>query len=257
MSVLVFSHALSHMLLTTNGASVDALKHAAAAVAVDLIPSHSIVGIGSGSTVAFFIELLGERVRAGKLQVVGVPTSYQTRLLARQHGVPIQDAIDVDHVALTVDGADEIDPAGNLIKGAGGAHVMEKLVAACADRFIVVADESKLVRTLGERFPIPVEVIAPSMPFVLRRLQELRGAPVLRSGPGKLGPVISDLGNPILDVQFGLIHSPEQLSYELNNLPGVVGHGLFINMASDVIVARLPVDNPTIEHLTFRRPPAP
>lgn len=257
MSVLVFPHAFSHILSTTNGASVDALKHAAAAVAVDLIPSHSIVGLGSGSTLAFFIELLGERIRAGKLQVVGVPTSYQTRLLARQHGVPIQDAIDVDHVDLTVDGADEIDLAGNLIKGAGGAHVMEKLMAACADRFIVVADESKLVRTLGERFPIPIEVIAPSMPFVLRRLQELGGSPTLRCGSGKLGPVISDLGNPIIDVKFGLIRDPAKLNRELNDLPGVVGHGLFVNMTSDVIVARLPADNPTIERHTFTRPPAP
>lgn len=233
---------------------MDALKHAAAAAAVDLVPPHVVLGLGSGSTLAFFIKLLGERVRTEKLQIVGVPTSYQTRMLARQHGVPIQDAIDIDHMNLAVDGADEIDPVGNLIKGAGGAHVMEKLVAACADRFIVVADESKLVRTLGERFPVPVEVIVPSVPFVLRRLQELGGTPVVRCGPGKLGPVMSDLGNPIIDVRFGIIHDAAALDHTLNNLPGVVGHGLFINMTHDVIIAKSPVDNPLIEHRTLMSP---
>jgi ribose 5-phosphate isomerase A len=233
---------------------VDALKYAAAAAAVNLVPSRAILGLGSGSTLAFFIELLGQRVREEQLQVVGVPTSYQTRLLARQHGVPIQDAIDVNHVDFAVDGADEIDPVGNLIKGAGGAHVMEKLVAACADRFIVVADESKLVRTLGERFPIPVEVIVPSVPFVLRRLQELGGTPLVRCGPGKLGPVMSDLGNPIIDVRFGVIHDAAALDHALNNLPGVVGHGLFINMTNDVIVAKSPVENPLVEHRTLTSP---
>jgi ribose 5-phosphate isomerase A len=232
---------------------VDALKQAAAAVAVDLVPANSILGLGSGSTLAFFLKLLGERIRAGKLQVIGVPTSYQTRLLARQYGVPIQDAIDIDHVDLAVDGADEIDPAGNLIKGAGGAHVMEKLVAACADRFIIVADESKIVSTLGVRSSVPVEVIAPSVSFALRRLQELGGAPTLRCGPGKLGPVISDLGNPIIDAWFGLIQDPAKLNHELNNLPGVVGHGLFINMTNDVIVAKSPVENPEIECRSLKR----
>ncbi|MGE0681406.1 MAG: ribose-5-phosphate isomerase RpiA [Candidatus Binatia bacterium] len=233
---------------------MDALKQAVAAAAVDLVPSHTILGLGSGSTLAFFIKLLGERVRTGQLQIVGVPTSYQTRLLARQHGIPIQDAMDIDHVDLTIDGADEIDPTGNLIKGAGGAHVMEKLVAACADRFIVVADESKLVHTLGERFPVPVEVIVPSVPFILRRLQELGGTPVVRCGPGKLGPVMSDLGNPIIDVRFDVIHDAAALDHILNNIPGVVGHGLFINMAHEVIVAKSPVENPLIERRMLTNP---
>lgn len=230
---------------------MDALKQAAAAAAVDLVPPNSILGLGSGSTLAFFIALLGERIRTQKLQVVGVPTSYQTRLLAKQHGVPIQDAADIDHVDLTIDGADEIDPAGNLIKGAGGAHVMEKLVAACADRLIIVADESKLVHTLGERFPVPVEVLVQAVPFALRRLQEMGGTPTLRCGPGKLGPVISDLGNPIIDVRFGLIHDTAALDLALNTLPGIVGHGLFIAMATDVLVAKLPLEAPMIERRIF------
>lgn len=232
---------------------MDALKHAAAAAALDLIPSHVVLGLGSGSTLAFFLALLGERVRAGALQVVGVPTSYQTRLFARQHGIPIQDAIDVDHIDVAIDGADEVDPSGNLIKGAGGAHVLEKLVAACADRFVVIADESKLVQTLGERFPVPVEVIAPAVPFVLRRLQELGGTPTLRNGVKKLGPVVSDLGNLIIDVHFGPIQDAAWLNHELNSIPGMVGHGLFLNMTHDVIVAKAPQEQPRIERRVFPR----
>jgi ribose 5-phosphate isomerase A len=234
---------------------VDTLKKAAAAAAVALVPPRSVLGLGSGSTLAIFLELLGERIRAGQLEVVGVPTSYQTRLLARQYGIAIQDAIDTHHVDMTIDGADEIDPAGNLIKGGGGAHVMEKLVAACADRFVIVADESKLVQTLGERFPVPVEVIAPAAAFVLRRLQELGGTPTLRNGVKKLGPVVSDLGNLIIDAHFGPISDPERLNHELNSIPGVVGHGLFLNMTSEVIVAKAPLDNPILERRSFPKPP--
>lgn len=232
---------------------MDALKRAAAAAAVDLVSSHTVLGLGSGSTVAFFIQLLGERVRTEQLQIVGVPTSYQTRLLARQHGVPIQDAIDIDYVDLAVDGADEIDPLGNLIKGAGGAHVLEKVVAACADHFVIIADESKRVHTLGERVPVPVEVIAPAVPSALRRLQALGGTPALRNGVKKLGPVVSDLGNLIIDVYFGPIAEPERLNHDLNNIPGMVGHGLFLNMTHEVIVAKAPPENPLLERRTFTR----
>lgn len=232
---------------------MDALKKAAAAAALDFVPPNAVLGLGSGSTLAFFIELLGERVRTRQIHLVGVPTSHQTRILARQQGIPIQDATDTEHIDLAIDGADEIDPVGNLIKGAGGAHVMEKLVAACADRFMVVADEAKLVRTLGERFPIPVEVIAPSVPFALRRLHALGGEPVLRCGPGKLGPVISDLGNPIIDVHFGVLRDPERLNQDLNNIPGLVGHGLFLNMTHDIIVAKPPLEDPMVEHRTLTR----
>jgi ribose 5-phosphate isomerase A len=230
---------------------VDVLKKAVAAAAVDLVSSNTILGLGSGSTLAFFIELLGERVHTEQLRIVGVPTSYQTRLLAHQYGVPIQDAMDTAHVDLTIDGADEIDPAGNLIKGAGGAHVMEKLVAACADRFVVVADDSKLVQVLGERFPVPVEVIAPAVLFVQRQLQKLGGTPILRNGVKKFGPVVSDLGNLIIDVRFGLIHDPERLNHDLNSIPGVVGHGLFLNMTNEIIVAKAPLNDPRIERHSF------
>jgi ribose 5-phosphate isomerase A len=218
---------------------VDALKKAAALAAADLVQTNTVVGLGSGSTVAFLIEELGERIRQGRLQIVSVPTSYDTRLRARACGIPLLDAMDIDRVDLTIDGADEIDSAGNMIKGGGGAHVMEKLVAALAHRFVVIVDETKCVQTLGGRkYPVPIEVIAPALPFVVRCLRELGGEPAVRNGSGKLGPVISDLGNPLINVDFGPIGDAPRLNNLLDSIPGVVGHGLFIGMADQVLVGR-------------------
>lgn len=227
---------------------MDTLKKAAALAAVELVPNGTLVGLGSGSTVAFVIEELGKRVRQGRLHIVGVPTSYDTRTRAKEEGIPIRDTIDVDSVDLTIDGADEVDPAGNLLKGGGGAHVMEKVVAALGRQFVVVVDESKLVQTLGQgKYPVPVEVIAPALPFVMRCMQDLGGKPIVRNGSGKLGPVISDLGHPIINVDFGPIADAPRLSQQLDSIPGVVGHGLFIGMANQVIVARSPADHPIVE----------
>lgn len=232
---------------------MDALKQAAALAAVELIPNNAVVGLGSGSTLVYFIQELGARVRQRKLKIAGVPTSYQARFLARQYDIPLWDPMDVESVDIAVDGADEVDPTGHLIKGAGGAHVMEKLIAACAKQFIVVVDERKCVKTLGERTTIPIEVIAPALAFVMRRLRELGGTPVMRNGNGKVGPVISDLGHPIIDVQFGLIADVARLDQQLNDLPGVLGHGLFVGMTDQVIVARSPAERPIIETLRFAR----
>jgi ribose 5-phosphate isomerase A len=231
-----------------NGVSVDALKKAAALAAADLVQTHTVVGLGSGSTIAFLIEELGERIRQGRLQIVSVPTSYDTRLLARACGIPLLDAMDVDRVDLTIDGADEVDPAGNMIKGGGGAHVMEKLVAALAYRFVVIVDETKCVQTLGGRkYPVPVEVIAPALPFVARCLRDLGGKAVVRNGSGKLGPVISDLGHPIINVDFGPITDAPRLNNIFDSIPGVVGHGLFIGMADQVIVGRASAQGSSVD----------
>jgi len=232
---------------------VDELKKAAAMAAVEQVPTGSIVGLGTGSTLAYFIRDLGERIHKGSLQIIGVPTSLQARLLAKEYGIPIRDPMDVDHVDITIDGADEVDPAGNVIKGGGGAHVTEKLVAALSERFVIVVDETKLVQTLGEKFPVPVEVIAPALSFALKCLEDLGGQPALRTGAGKIGPVISDLGNPIIDAHFGPIADAGWLDRQINNLPGVVGHGLFIGMAHQVIVARPPEANPRVEIISFER----
>jgi ribose 5-phosphate isomerase A len=230
---------------------VDALKKAAAFAALELIPNNTVVGLGSGSTLLYFIKELGVRIRSGQLHVVGVPTSFQSHFLAKEAGVPLLDPMSVDSVDITVDGADEIDPAGNLIKGGGGAHVMEKLVAAMAKQFVVVADESKPVHVLGARTAVPVEVIIPALTFVMKRLRELGGRPQVRSSNGKLGPVMSDLGHPILDVKFDAIADAARLSQQLNAIPGLVGHGLFVGMADKALIARMRADTPTIERRHF------
>jgi len=232
---------------------VDVLKKAAALAALELIPNSAVVGLGSGSTLLYFIQELGARVRSGQLHVVGVPTSHQSHFLAKESGIPLVDPMDVESVDITVDGADEIDPAGNLIKGGGGAHVMEKLVAAMAKQFVVVADESKPVQVLGARIGVPVEVITPALAFVMQKLRELGGQPQIRSGNGKLGPVISDLGHPILDVKFEAITNAEQLNQQLNAIPGIVGHGLFVGMVDEIIIARAPIEQPVIETITLKR----
>ena len=232
---------------------MDELKKAAALAAADLVPNNAVVGLGSGSTVAYFIEEIGARRRRGQLHIAGVPTSYQARFLAKECGIPLYDPVDIDSVAIAVDGADEVDPSGHLIKGAGGAHVIEKLVAACAKQFIVIVDESKRVTTLGGRTSVPVEVVMPALSFVMRRLRELGGQPAIRTGNGKLGPVISDLGHPLVDVAFGPIADVIQLDQQLNNIPGVLGHGLFVGMADRVIIARPPADTPVLETLRFAK----
>lgn len=226
---------------------VDTLKKAAALAALELIPNNAVVGLGSGSTLVYFIQELGARVRSGRLHVVGVPTSFQSHFLATEAGVPLLDPMSMEKVDITVDGADEIDPAGNLIKGGGGAHVMEKLIAAMAKQFVVVADESKPVQVLGARTAVPVEVITPALAFVMRKVRECGGHAQIRSGSGKLGPVMSDLGHPILDVKFEAISDAAQLNQQLNAIPGIVGHGLFVGMTDQILIARAPREKPVIE----------
>jgi ribose 5-phosphate isomerase A len=230
----------------------DELKKKAAMAAVEQVADHSVVGLGSGSTLAFFIHELGRRVREGKLHVVGVPTSFQARMIAAEYGMTIRDPMEVSQVDLAVDGADEVDPKGNLIKGAGAAHVMEKIVAAMAKRFIVIVDESKIVNALSEKFAVPLEVVSAAMSSSMRRLREMGAEPVVRTGTGKMGPVISDFGNLIIDAKFKGIPDPAKLDVELNCIPGVVGHGLFIGMASQVIIAKMGNNIPSLDIRNFR-----
>lgn len=232
---------------------VDTLKKAAALAALELVPHNAVVGLGSGSTLVYFIQELGVRVRSGQLQVVGVPTSFQSHFLAKEAGVPLLDPMSVEQVDITVDGADEIDPVGTLIKGGGGAHVMEKLVAAMAKQFVVVADESKPVAVLGAHTAVPVEVITPALAFVMKKVREIGGQPQIRSSNGKLGPVMSDLGHPILDVKFDAITDATRLNQQLNAIPGIVGHGLFVGMADQALIARSPIAAPSIEKRQLTR----
>lgn len=219
---------------------MDDLKRQAAARALEFVEAGMKLGLGTGSTAKHFVELLGERVRAG-LEVVGVPTSVATRADAERCGVPLTTLDDIDRLDLTVDGADEINPALHLIKGGGGALLREKIVAAASARMIVIADETKWVETLG-RFPLPVEVVPFGLSATRRAISEalaqcgLSGEIVIRKA--RDGHVfVTDGGHWIVDAHLGRITDAPRLSGLLNTIPGVVEHGLFIGLATTAILA--------------------
>ncbi len=219
---------------------IDGLKRQAAARALDHVRDGMKLGLGTGSTAKHFVELLGEKVRSG-LKVVGVPTSETTRAQAAAAGVPLTTLDEIDRLDLTVDGADEINPSLDLIKGGGGALLREKIVASASDRMIVIADESKWVDCLG-LYPLPVEVI----PFGLAATQRAMADAFVRSGvSGQMvlrkasdGHVfVTDGGHWIVDVRLGEIQDAPRLAGFLSAIPGVVEHGLFIGLASTAILA--------------------
>src|SRR5579872_5080618 len=220
--------------------SMDELKRQAAARALDEVRDGMRLGLGTGSTAKHFVELLGEKVRAG-MKVIGVPTSEATRADAIRCGVPLTTLDEVDHLDLTVDGADEIDHALNVIKGGGGALLREKIVAAASDRMIVIADDSKWVEVLG-RFPLPIEVI----PFGLAATQRAIGRAFAECGvsgqmvvrKGRDGHVfVTDGGHWIVDAHLGRIPDGPRLAQALSAIPGVVEHGLFIGLATTAMLA--------------------
>ena len=204
--------------------------------AAKLVKDGAVVGLGTGSTAAYAIEELGRRIREEGLHILGIPTSYQALDLARRNAIPVRTLDDVDRVDISIDGADEVDPEKNLIKGGGAAHTQEKIIDSLADFFVTVVDDSKLVNRLGEKYPIPVEVIPMALAPVMRRLEAIGGNPVLRTAVKKDGPVITDQGNFVVDVRFPSIEDPQGLESTLNNIPGVVENGLFIKLADLVIV---------------------
>lgn len=232
---------------------MDELKKAAALAAVDLLPAEGLIGLGSGTTLAYAIEEIGRRVRTGRMKIAGVPTSFQARLLAQQYGIPLRDSMDVEHIDATIDGADEVDPQGNLIKGAGAAQGIEKVIATAADKLVIVVDASKIVQELGHNFPVPVDIFPAALSSAMRHLRELGGQPAVRYSKGKIGPVISDLGNIVVDVKFERIPDAAALDRQLNAIPGLVEHGLFVGLASCAVVARAPAENPSIDVMQFER----
>ena len=218
---------------------VEKAKKKAALEAVKHVKDGFIVGLGSGSTAAYAIEEIGNRIKHEALHVLGVPTSYQALLLAVKHRIPITTLEEHPTLDLTIDGADQIDEELNLIKGMGGALAREKIVAVASKRLVIVADESKEVKVLGENnHPVPIEVIPFAAPLVMRKTREIGGKPILREGTKKVGPVITDNGNVIIDVDFGLIHNPAELECRLKILPGVVETGLFVKMANVVYLGK-------------------
>ena len=219
---------------------MDQLKRQAAAKALEHVEDGMKLGLGTGSTAKHFVELLGQRV-AGGLRVVGVPTSEVTRAQAEACKIPLTTLDEVDRLDLTVDGADEVDGALNLIKGAGGALLWEKIVATASDRMIVIADDTKWVDVLG-RFPLPIEVI----PFGLAATQRAMADAFAQGGvsgqmglrKGKDGHVfVTDGGHWIVDAHLGRIPDAPRLAGLLSLIPGVVEHGLFIGLASTAVLA--------------------
>jgi ribose 5-phosphate isomerase A len=216
---------------------MEELKRAVAKEALKFIEDDMIVGLGTGSTTAYFIEYLGRLIMEGELEdVYGVPTSYQARLLALESGVPVVGLDEVDAIDIAVDGADEVDPNLNLIKGRGAALTMEKIIEYRAGTFLVLVDESKLVERLGQRMPVPIEVIPAAWRAIAEEIEVFNATAELRMASKKDGPVITDNGNFILDAKFHRIDDPLDLEIELNNIPGVVENGIFADIADIVLV---------------------
>lgn len=231
---------------------VKLMKQLVGKAAADRVQSGMIVGLGTGSTTAYTIEYLGERIKSGELKdIKGVPTSFQAEVLAKQYGVPLTTLDEVDHIDIAIDGADEVDPNLNLIKGGGAAHTREKVVDYFAEKFIVVVDSSKLVDKLGSTFKVPVEVIPMAVATVTKSLEKLGGKPELRMGIRKAGPVITDQGNMILDVKFdNLSDNAKELESTINNIPGVLENGLFIDSTELVLVGEIIDGKPQVNEKT-------
>jgi ribose 5-phosphate isomerase A len=212
----------------------DQEKEAAARASLRFVEGGQVVGLGTGSTAAYFIKLLGEKVRNG-MRVRGIPTSDRSRELAESLGIPLTTLDECQEIAVTVDGADEVDPQLRLIKGGGGAMLREKIVASATKRLVIVADETKQVPVLG-KFPLPVEVIKFAQALVAKRITAL-GAQVSLRKNADWAPFVTDEKNHILDCRFGQIADADTLARQLSEMPGVVEHGLFIGMASVVLLA--------------------
>lgn len=209
----------------------DRAKQNAAEKACELVKDGMIVGLGTGSTAAYAIKLLGKRVVEEELDIVGVPTSFGSEALAIWAGIPLASLIDEPELDIDIDGADQIDASLNIIKGGGAAHTKEKIVSASAKQFVVVSDDKKITDVLSH--PVPIEVLPYSWKLVEKKIAELGGKCSMRTGSGKDGPTISDNGNVIMDCDFGTINNPAMLSDDLSRIPGLVEHGIFTN--ADVV----------------------
>jgi ribose 5-phosphate isomerase A len=213
----------------------DQEKKLAARASVQFVRDGDVVGLGSGSTAAYAVQFLGERIRDG-LKIRGIPTSAQTQKLATYVGIPLTTLDEVQQIDVTIDGADEFDPELRLIKGGGGALLREKIIASATQQEIITADSSKQVSVLG-KFPLPVEVIRFSEAIVSEKISGMGATVQLRKD--RAGePFITDEGHHILDCHFGQIPDPPALAHTLSVIPGVVEHGLFINLANVVLLGK-------------------
>jgi ribose 5-phosphate isomerase A len=213
----------------------DLEKESAARASLKFVKDGQVVGLGTGSTAAFFIKLLAEQVKNG-MRIRGIPTSVKSGDLAASLGIPLTTLDECQEIDVTVDGADEVDPQLRLIKGGGGAMLREKIVASATKQLVIVADASKQVPVLG-KFPLPVEVIRFAQAVIKKRIEAL-GANVSVRTAADGQPFVTDENHHILDCRFGEIRDPDSLARELNAMPGLVEHGLFIGMASVALFAR-------------------
>jgi len=208
-------------------AAIEAVKH---------VKNDQIIGLGSGSTAAYALQEIGKLIRQKRWRILGVPTSHQAFLLAVDCGIQLTTLDEHPELDLTIDGADQIDPNLNMIKGMGGALAREKIVASASKQNVIVADETKLVKKLGDNHPVPVEVLPFAATTTISKIQEAGGKPVIRIGTGKVGPVVTDNGNFILDVWLEKIDNPQELEARLKSVSGVVETGLFVGVADLVYV---------------------
>ncbi len=211
-------------------------KKAVAESASDLIEDNMVIGLGTGSTVSYLIEEIGKKIEEKKTKIEAVCSSFETKHKAKKQGIYVREMDDVDEIDLCIDGADQVDEELNLVKGGGAAHFREKILASYSNKFICIIDETKLTDTLKD--PIPIEVHPFSYKPVMDYLKnKMNSEPVLRESLRKDGPLITDNGNFVVDTDFGLISNPDNLNNELNDLVGVIEHGLFIDLVDEVFVA--------------------
>ena len=224
------------------------MKKAVADAAIKDVKNGMVVGLGSGSTAALMIKSLANEIRSGQLQnIKGVATSFQSEVLALELNIPLIDLASVSQIDLAIDGADEVDPKFQLIKGGGACHVREKLVASKANRLLIVVDETKLVQNLNKSFPLPVEVLPNAWKQVQEVISEMKGSSSLRMATKKAGPVVTDQGNLILDVLFNDgIKNPQEIELSLNNIPGVLENGLFVDLTDKVLVGKIENNFPVV-----------
>jgi len=217
------------------------MKQIVADAAIKEVKSDMIIGLGSGSTAALMIRSLADEIRSGKLQnICGVATSFQSEVLAHELDIPLIDLASASQIDLAIDGADEVDPGFQLIKGGGACHVREKLVASKANQLLIVVDETKLVQNLNQSFPLPVEVLPNAWKQVQDLILEMNAKSSLRMATKKAGPVVTDQGNLILDVLFNDgIQNPKETEMIINNIPGVLENGLFVDLTNNVLVGKL------------------
>ena len=224
------------------------MKQIVADAAIKEVKSDMILGLGSGSTAALMIRSLADEIRSGKLKnITGVATSFQSEVLALELDIPLIDLASVSKIDLAIDGADEVDPGFQLIKGGGACHVREKLVASKAHQLLIVVDESKLVQNLNQSFPLPLEVLPNAWKHVQDVISEMNGNSTLRMATKKAGPIVTDQGNLILDVLFNNgIKNPRELEMSINNIPGVLENGLFVDLADRVLVGKIENNTPFV-----------